>query len=168
MFTFGCNHLGNSISNQRTVFAVCGLHIMCTLYNFNFQSSMDVISRCPNFQFFFRNKMLTGGIWINFFWQSFQQFVISFRSQKVVAYHTLQVTLWSSAILNRSQNKKRAQKLKWRRKIRAWNLVVSIRFGGCVSYLSFVFVMKKPTGKKEHNSHLSNRPLMTVQEKKSP
>ena len=67
VFTFGCNHLGNSISNQRTMFAVCGLHIMCTLYNFNFQSSMDVISRCPNFQFFFRNKMLTGGIWINFF-----------------------------------------------------------------------------------------------------
>ena len=119
VFTFGCNHLGNSISNQRTMFAVCGLHIMCTLYNFNFQSSIDVISRCPIFQFFFRNKMLAVGIWINFFWQSFQQFVISFRSQKVVAYHTLQVTLWSSAILNRSQNKKRAQKLKWRRKIRA-------------------------------------------------
>ena len=44
VFTFGCNHLGNSISNQRTMFAVCGLHLMCTVdnFNFNFQSSIDV------------------------------------------------------------------------------------------------------------------------------
>ena len=39
-------------------------------------SSNDVNSRCPNFQFFFRNEMLTTFFLFHFFWQSFKQFVI--------------------------------------------------------------------------------------------